>query len=213
MSRGNSTSASAATGIVLSHIMRIHTEEVTCVTASRMWSIVLSGSKDGSAALWDLNKGVYVRSIWHNDGGENAVNLVAVHESTGYIATCSRLKLCLHTINARPMAILDLTTTQSFSSLVPTITAMAFHEREYSHLGVLATGGPDGSISLRTWTADGTPENERAQWEFVTIRTMKARMVGRGVTRPPSVTSLKFLGETLVHGEETGKSYTWNLPD
>jgi WD40 repeat protein len=186
---------------MLSHIMRIHTDEVVCITASRTWSLIVSGSKDGSAALWDLNRGVYVRSIWHAEpeGVERdemtAVNLVAINESTGYIATCSRLKLCLHTINARAIATLDLTTTPSYSRLVPTITAMAFHEREYSHLGVLATGGPDGGIALRTWTADGTPEGERAQWEFVTIRTMKARAVaGKGVTRPPSVTSLRFLG-------------------
>jgi hypothetical protein len=110
----------------------------------------------------------------------------------GYIATCSRLKLCLHTVNGRHIAMLDLTKTSSFSSLVPTITSIAFHEREYSHLGVLATGGPDGSITLRTWTADGTPEGEKAQWEFLTIRTMKVRMLGQN--RPPSVTALKFLG-------------------
>jgi hypothetical protein len=112
----------------------------------------------------------------------------------GYIATCSQLKLCLHTINARPMAMLDLTTTSSFSRLVPTITALAFHEREYSRQGVLATAGPDGSITLRTWTTDGTLENEKARWEFITIRTMKARITGRGASRPPSITSLKFLG-------------------
>ncbi|KAF4609487.1 hypothetical protein D9613_012349 [Agrocybe pediades] len=195
----------------LSHIMRVHTDEVLCVAASRAWSLVVSGSKDGSAALWDLNRGVYVRSIWHGEAGEdNAVNIVAINESTGYIATCSRLKLCLHTINGRHIATLDLTKTSSFSALVPTITSMAFHEREYSHLGVLATGGPDGSITLRTWTADGTPEGEKAQWEFLTIRTMKVRMTG---TRPPAVTALKFLGESLYHGEETGKLYVWNLPD
>lgn len=63
--------------------MRIHTDEVSCVAASRTWSIAVSGSKDGSAALWDLNKGTYVRSIWHGDGGEmNAVNLVAINKST-----------------------------------------------------------------------------------------------------------------------------------
>jgi hypothetical protein len=112
----------------------------------------------------------------------------------GYIATCSQLELRLHTINARPIATLDLATTSSFSRLVPTITALAFHEREYSRHGVLATGGPDSSITLRTWTTDGTPENEKARWEFKTIRTMKARITGRGVTRPPSITSLRFLG-------------------
>ena len=71
----------------LSHIMRIHTNEVLCVTASRTWSLVVSGSKDGSAALWDLNRGTYVRSIWHGkpDGPEDdnmAVTLAAINEST-----------------------------------------------------------------------------------------------------------------------------------
>ena len=98
----------------------------------------------------------------------------------------------MHTINGRHIATLDLTKTPSFSSVVPTITSMAFLEREYSHLGVLATGGPDGTITLRTWTADGTPEGEKAAWEFLTIRTMKVRMVGQG--RPPAITVLKFLG-------------------
>jgi WD40 repeat protein len=67
----------------LSHIMRIHTDDVISVTASRAWSVVLSGSKDGSAALWDLNRGIYIRSIWHGDAGElSAVGLVAINEST-----------------------------------------------------------------------------------------------------------------------------------
>ncbi|KAL4258196.1 Beach-domain-containing protein [Pleurotus pulmonarius] len=198
--------------ITLSHIMRIHTEEVICVTASRPWSAVLSGSKDGSAVLWDLNRGMYVRTIWHGHSEEDSVHLVAINESTGYVATCSRLKLCLHTINGRPMATLDLTHLSSYSRLVPTITSMAFHEREYSHLGILAIGCSDGAISLLTWTADGTPEGEKAQWEFLTIRTMKVRMSGRA-NRLPAVTALKFVGESLAHGEETGKSFMWSLPD
>jgi len=190
---GSTGGGNSGMHLALSHIMRVHTDEVICVAASSPWSLVVSGSKDGSAAIWDLNRGVYVRSIWHGEGdSEMPVNLVAINDSTGYIATCSRLKLCLHTINARPIATLDLTTTSSFSSIVPTITAMAFHEREYSPLGVLATGGPDGSITLRTWTADGTPENEKAKWEFLTIRTMKVRISGPG--RPPAVTAMTFLG-------------------
>ncbi|KAK0199746.1 beach-domain-containing protein [Desarmillaria ectypa] len=193
----------------LSHIMRIHTDIVICVATSRSRSLIVSGSRDGSAALWDLNRGTYVRSIWHStsDEEQNPVHLVSINESTGYVATCSKTKLGLHTINARCIAVLDLTR----SSM--SITSMAFHEREYSYLGILATGGSDGSIVLRTWTADGTPENERAQWEFVTIRSMKVRAVDKGVVRPPAVTALKFLGESLCHGEETGKSFMWSLPD
>ena len=73
----------------LSHILRGHTERVTCVTACRPWSIVVSGSEDGSAVLWCLNRGTYIRSIWHRDSGDTSashestvVNLVAVNEST-----------------------------------------------------------------------------------------------------------------------------------
>ncbi|KAJ7439485.1 beach-domain-containing protein [Mycena latifolia] len=209
ITRGSQNSNAVRLG--LSHIMRIHTDDVISVTACRAWSVVLSGSKDGSAALWDLNRGIYIRSIWHGDAGEvSAVRLVAINESTGYIATCSRAKLCLHTINGRPMAVLDLSTPSLIDSIPPSITSLAFHEREYSPLGVIATGGSDGSITLRTWTADGTPEGEAAVWEFLTIRTMKVRAVG---DRPPAVTALKFFGEDLYHGEETGKSFLWTLPE
>ncbi|KAF9067929.1 beach-domain-containing protein [Rhodocollybia butyracea] len=197
------------------HIMRVHTDEVVNVVACRAWSIIVSGSRDGSAALWDLNRAVYVQSIWHGDGGEmTAVSLIDINESTGYIATCSRVKLCLHTINARPIVILDLTTLPNYTTLQPTITSLAFHEREYSHLGVLATGSSDGTITLMTWNADNTPEGEKARWEFVTLRSMKVRPpVGRGTMPHPVVTALKFLGESLCHGEDTGKSYMWSLPD
>lgn len=64
--------------------MRIHTDIVTCVATSRSRSIIVSGSRDGSAALWDLNRGTYVRSIWHSTSEEelNPVHLVAINEST-----------------------------------------------------------------------------------------------------------------------------------
>jgi WD40 repeat protein len=82
-SSSNKTGTSS-TSIKLSHIMRVHTKAVICVTASRAWSVVASGSKDGTAALWDLNKGVYVRSIWHGEG--EPVHLVVINESTvGFI--------------------------------------------------------------------------------------------------------------------------------
>lgn len=102
----------------------------------------------------------------------------------GFIATCSREQLCLHTINGRPIATLDLTT-------VP-ITSLAFHEREWSKRGLLATGAPDGTITLRTWNAEKTPEGEKARWEFVTLRTLTARPAASG--EQPDITALKFLG-------------------
>jgi WD40 repeat protein len=68
--------------------MRVHRDMILCVAASRPWSVIVSGSKDGSAALWDLNKAVYMRSIWHGEHGEHGehggvgVHLATINEST-----------------------------------------------------------------------------------------------------------------------------------
>jgi hypothetical protein len=95
--------------------------------------------------------------------------------------------LCLHTINARPIASLDLNFSATLAHVPPTITSLAFHEREYSRLGVLAAGSPDGKITLRTWNVDNTPKDERARWEFVTLRVLKAE-------KPSAITALRFHG-------------------
>lgn len=108
----------------------------------------------------------------------------------GYIATCSNLTLQLHTINARPIASLDLTTLPSyFSSHVASITSLAFHEREYSYKGILATGASNGSITLWTWEHINKAESERG-WTFTEVRRMKALPLPGG--RPPCITALKF---------------------
>ncbi|PCH37188.1 beach-domain-containing protein [Wolfiporia cocos MD-104 SS10] len=201
--------------IAPTHIMRGHTAEVVCVTASRAWSMVVSGSKDGSAVIWDLNRGTYVRSIWHGPGQSTEVGLVAINESTGYIASCSKRYLCLHTINGRPIVMLDLHA-PSAPRQYACITALAFLEREYARVGVLATGAPDGTITLSTWNADATPASERARWEFAVLRTLHVKDTDGGVQPrecASRVTALKFVGESLYHGEDTGRVFSWDLPD
>lgn len=72
------------------------------------------------------------------------------------------------------------------------ITALAFHEREYSRLGLLAMGTSSGTIHLRTWSAANTPSGQKAKWEFVTLRTLRCRE--RPDRRVPQVTTLQFVG-------------------
>ena len=77
--------------LALVHLLRKHGAPVISLRVSRAWSVVISGSLDGSAILWDLNKGVYVRSIWHAGGDGSidvaAVHLVAINESTVCVAS------------------------------------------------------------------------------------------------------------------------------
>lgn len=82
----------------LVHLLRKHSAPIACLRVSRAWSVVISGSMDGSAILWDLNRGLYVRSIWHAGDGsaqDAAVHLVAINEST----VRRRQGLARHTIS------------------------------------------------------------------------------------------------------------------
>lgn len=121
---------------------------------------------------------------------------IDVRTKQGYIATCSQEKLWLHTINARPIAMLDLRDIPG-SPIYPPIASLAFHEREFVRQPVLATGSPDGTITLRTWSTDNTPEGEKAVWEIVTLKKMKVKTPDgstalRGTL--PCITALRFVG-------------------
>ncbi|KAJ1300253.1 hypothetical protein OPQ81_005082 [Rhizoctonia solani] len=200
--------------------MQAHTENVLCVAASKAWSIVVSGSEEdihhgqkGLAAIWDLKRGVHVWSVRH----EAPVSLCAVMESTGNIATCSATSLKLHTLNGYFIAELEV---------AQPILALSFHEREYSPMGILATA-VGGEIVLRTWkpkpplSDDSAPAPRRPvnsegppRWDFTTLRSLSLQTEGVGLgMRMPRVTALKFVGESLFHGDEAGRVYSWTLPD
>ena len=59
-------SPSSSPKLKLSHLMRGHESAVLCINASRPWSLIVSGSEDGTAIFWDLNRAQYVRTIRHD---------------------------------------------------------------------------------------------------------------------------------------------------
>ncbi|KAF8327734.1 beach-domain-containing protein [Cantharellus anzutake] len=195
-------SSSSSPKLKLSHLMRGHESAVQCVDASRPWSLIVTGSDDGTAIFWDLNRAQYVRTIRH----DRPVHSCAINSITGDVATCSIDRLSIHTINGRHIASLRLGAHER-------ITSLAFHERETSLVGILAAGSADGSISLRTWNPNDTPLEEKAKWKFSTVRNLKMRKEpGLGMWLP-TVTALKFVGEILYSGDESGRMFNWTLPD
>lgn len=66
------------TTLSLSYILSGHRGRIITVTASRAWSLIVSGGEDGLVMLWEPNRAQYVRSITHN----SPVNFVAINEST-----------------------------------------------------------------------------------------------------------------------------------
>ena len=103
--------------IKVSHVLRGHKDSVTCVAASRTWSIIVSGSKDGSAIVWDLNRGTYVASIWHGDDERHGIHLVAVSEST--------VPLTSYVSDLHPLTVLQ----GEYRDVFPSETVFTYRER------------------------------------------------------------------------------------
>ena len=131
--------------------------------------VVVSGLKDGSAAIWDLNRGMYVRSIWHGEGRESTmVNLFAINGSTvrasaadmedtdGVSVGLNHDLFAIETLSPYYQHPAHSNSGPHHNTIL--FKAHPLHECDYSYPGVLANGGPNDPITLRTWTADGTPE-------------------------------------------------------
>jgi len=56
-----------------------HSEAVTCLTASPAYNIIVSGSRDRTCIIWDLNELVFVRQL---RGHAAPVAAVAINELT-----------------------------------------------------------------------------------------------------------------------------------
>ena len=63
-----------------------HTGPVTAVFVSSEYNIIVSGSKDATCIVWDINKMGYVRTLRHN----HPIVAVCVSPVTGYIYTIER---------------------------------------------------------------------------------------------------------------------------
>lgn len=52
--------------MTIKHQLYAHTEAVTCLAASPAYNVIVSGSRDSSAIIWDLSRGVFVRQLTGN---------------------------------------------------------------------------------------------------------------------------------------------------
>jgi len=182
-------------GLRLVGSMRGHHGRVNCIATSRTWAMAVSGAADGLVIIWDVNRVRYVRSMAH----ETPVEHVAIGPG-GEIASSSRTSLSLHTLNGQHVA--------SFRPQ-ERITALAFHEREYSPVPVLAAAAGE-EVRLWTWAAKAEDRGEggKAVWKFSALRSLKCKG-GKGAW----VTCLEFVGESLYHGDSEGNVYSWVFPE
>ena len=125
-----------------------HTEAVTCLAASAGYQILVSGSRDRTAIVWDLSRLTFIRQLT----GHNApLAAIDINDLTGDIATCSGTWLHLWSINGDILATVNTLVGQIGRS--QHILCVCFSQyNEWDPMNVILTGSTDGVV--RMWSLD-----------------------------------------------------------
>ncbi|XP_013179018.1 PREDICTED: WD repeat and FYVE domain-containing protein 3 isoform X1 [Papilio xuthus] len=121
-----------------------HSEAVTCLAASAAYNLVVSGSRDGHAIVWDVERGSFVRQLLppHLAGPPPPVSALAIDDLTGDIATCSGSWLHAWSINGELLGAADGGAGQQL------LCAAFSQAREWDPLNVIITGSTDGVVRM-----------------------------------------------------------------
>ncbi|XP_024909182.1 WD repeat and FYVE domain-containing protein 3 isoform X1 [Cynoglossus semilaevis] len=119
-----------------------HTDAVTCLTASSAYHIVVSGSRDRTCIIWDLNKLSFVTQL---RGHRAPVSALCINELTGDIVSCAGTYIHVWSINGSPIASANTFTGRSQLILCVCVSEM----NEWDTQNVIVTGHSDGVV--RFW--------------------------------------------------------------
>ncbi|KAJ8380472.1 hypothetical protein SKAU_G00012500 [Synaphobranchus kaupii] len=136
------TSKERAKTLTLKQALLGHTDAVTCLTASSAYHIVVSGSRDRTCIVWDLNKLSFVTQL---RGHRAPVSALCINELTGDIVSCAGTYIHVWSINGSPLVSVNTFTGRSQQILCCCVSEM----NEWDTQNVIVTGHSDGVV--RFW--------------------------------------------------------------
>uniref|UniRef100_A0A3Q3MNA9 FYVE-type domain-containing protein n=1 Tax=Labrus bergylta TaxID=56723 RepID=A0A3Q3MNA9_9LABR len=133
------TSKERAKSLTLKQALLGHTDAVTCLTASSAYHIVVSGSRDRTCIIWDLNNLSFVTQL---RGHRAPVSALCINELTGDIVSCAGTYIHVWSINGSPIASANTFTGRSQQILCCCVSEM----NEWDTQNVIVTGHSDGVV-------------------------------------------------------------------
>lgn len=207
-----------------------HTDAVTCLAVSEVHSMIVSGSRDLTCILWDLEELSYITQL---TGHTAAISALAFNDLTGEIASCAGPMLYLWNMKGHL-----LTSTDASCGPQPDIQCVLFTQRhEWDPKNVIATGCADGVI--RIWKTEytrtqlpGPPEEpvspgqdgaERNESSSLQVKGWERRLAlckelsrsqngaQRRLKKSPAITALAVSRShaTLLAGDAWGRVFIW----
>lgn len=136
------TSKEKAKPLMLKQALLGHTDTVTCATASVAYHIIVSGSRDRTCIIWDLNKLSFLTQL---RGHRAPVSALCINELTGDIVSCAGTYVHVWSINGNPIVSVNTFTGRSQQIVCCCMSEM----NEWDTQNVIVTGHSDGVV--RFW--------------------------------------------------------------
>lgn len=166
--------------------LRGHDQPVTCMAVSTAWNILVTGTPDGNAMVWDTSQLRYTRTL--QTPSTSPIQLVGINESNGHVALASEDSLYVYSLNGHAIASTSLDSSSRFTG------GISFLPREFLTLGDFFAVGIDNGIGLYqvvpgNSAASGAESEPTEPWKLV--------KKGELSTEEGSVTAVRFVGEVL----------------
>ncbi|XP_041911826.1 WD repeat and FYVE domain-containing protein 3 isoform X3 [Arvicola amphibius] len=136
------TSKEKAKPLTLKQALLGHTDTVTCATASLAYHIIVSGSRDRTCIIWDLNRLSFLTQL---RGHRAPVSALCINELTGDIVSCAGTYIHVWSINGNPIVSVNTFTGRSQQIICCCVSEM----NEWDTQNVIVTGHSDGVV--RFW--------------------------------------------------------------
>ena len=180
-----------------------HRSAVVILTASRVFTTLLSASLDGEILIWGLNRHQCIRVL--HPAGQPAIQAAKVSNVSGHVLLCQGQDVLLYTLNGRLLVRQKVCESQN-----DRMTCCAFYEgagNEWLERELIFTGHTYGVVNVWTLT---TLVN--GAWYLQLVKRLNHTDASRedGGNTSASITAILAMPQAVYTGDEDGRVWEWD---